>query len=670
MGTEHLAFLFTDVVRSTELAAAHSPEEADEIRRTHFSILRQAIAETGGTELKHLGDGVMVVFGSASSALTCAVVMQQGVDLENRRCEHSVGLRAGLSGGEVAHEDDDYFGDPVVEAARLCAASQRGQILASDVVRLMAGRRNRHPCNAVGAVPLKGFPHPVEAVEVVWEPVEGAGGKVGIPLPGRLGVHPDAGVVGRASELRMMADAATRTAVGEGREVILVSGEAGLGKTTLVAEAARMAFHNGACVLFGHCEEDLATPYQLFAEALGHYITHAPEDQLLAHVEVHGSELNRLVPMLASRIPDLPPTRATDPDSERFLLFAATVGLIADASAGQPIVLVFEDLQWADKGSLLLLQHLTTALQPMRVLVLGTYRDGDLAPSQAFLDTFAALSREHGVGRVEMTGMDHNEVVVFMSAAGYALDDAMMDLAHTVHRETDGNPFFVTEVLRHLAETGAVKQDETGTQVAEGSFGRMALPDTIRKVIRARMGRLGRAAGRVLAIAAVIGRDFDLDLLAKATETPEDELLEVLDAATAASLVRELTDSPGHYNFAHALIQYAVYEDLGPTRQAKTHRLLAEALEELCGDRPGSRISELARHWGSTSRATDAGKAIKYTQQAGDAALSALARGRAALLREGGRTHRPVRGVGPDARDRPGHRPRHGPASDRRSRLS
>jgi len=625
MSTENLAFLFTDVVRSTELAAAHSPEEGDEIRRTHFSILRQAIAETGGTELKHLGDGVMVVFGSASSAMTCAVVMQQGVDLENHRCRHSVGLRVGLSGGEVAREEDDYFGDPVVEAARLCAACQRGQILASDVVRLMAGRRNRHRYKAVGAVPLKGLPHPVDAVEIMWEPVEGAGDKVGIPLPGRLEVHPETGVVGRVSELRVMADAATRTAVGEGRELIIVSGEAGLGKTTLVAEAARIAFHNGACVLFGHCEEDLATPYQLFAEALGHYITHAPEDQLLAHVSAHGSELSRLVPMLASRIPDLPPTRATDPDSERFLLFAATVGLIADASAGQPIVLVFEDLQWADKGSLLLFQHLSAALEPMRVLVLGTYRDGDLAPSQAFLDTFAALSREQRVSRIEMTGMDQTEVVAFMSAAGYALDDPMMDLAHVVHRETDGNPFFVTEVLRHLAETGAVRQDERGTQVAEGSFGRMVLPDTIRKVIRARIGRLGSLAGRVLAIAAVIGRDFDLDLLATAAETPEDELLEVLDAATAASLVRELSDSPGHFLFAHALIQYAVYEDLGPTRQAKTHRLLAEALEELCGDRPGSRVSQLARHWGNTPRAIDAGKAIKYTQQAGDAALGALA---------------------------------------------
>ena len=138
-------------------------------------------------------------------------------------------------------------------------------------------------------------------------------------------------------------------------------------------------FDAGACVLFGHCEEDLATPYQLFAEALGHYVTHAPEEQLLAHVETHGSELARLVPALADRIPDLPPSKATDSDTERFLLFAAVVGLLAAASEHQPMVLVLDDLQWADKGSLLLLRHLAAAEQAMRLLVIGTYRDSELS---------------------------------------------------------------------------------------------------------------------------------------------------------------------------------------------------------------------------------------------------------------------------------------------------
>ena len=396
MSTENVAILFTDVVGSTELSQRLSAEAADEVRRGHFSILRQAITESGGTEVKNLGDGLMVVFSSASAALGCAVAMQQGVEQDNRGVAHPVGLRVGLSGGEVSREDDDYFGDPVVEAARLCARCESGQVLATDIVRLTAGRRSRHECRSLGELTLKGLLDPVETVEVVWEPLGGADAREAIPLPARLAVRPTVGVVGRESEMTTIADALKQVAAGGSREVLLVSGEAGLGKTTLVAEAARAAFENGACVLFGHCEEDLATPYQLFAEALGHYVTFAPEEALLSHVAAHGSELSRLVPALASRVPDLPASKATDTDTERFLLFAAVVGLLTMASHHQPVVVVLDDLQWADKASLLLLAHLAAADAAMGVLVLGTYRDSELPSASTLVDALAAPAALRG----------------------------------------------------------------------------------------------------------------------------------------------------------------------------------------------------------------------------------------------------------------------------------
>jgi class 3 adenylate cyclase/tetratricopeptide (TPR) repeat protein len=623
---ENVAILFTDVVGSTELSQRLSPEAADEVRRSHFSILRQSLAEAGGTEVKNLGDGVMVVFGSASAAMACAVAMQQGVERDNRDREHSVALRVGLSGGEVSREDDDYFGDPVIEAARLCAHCEGGQVLAADVVRAMAGRRSRHQCRALGSLTLKGLPDPVGAVEVLWEPLGRSDSGATIPLPARLAIRPAVGVVGREVETGALTDAIKRVAEGGGRQVLLISGEAGQGKTTLVAEASRTAFDNGACVLFGHCEEDLATPYQLFAEALGHYVTHATEDQLVAHIEAHGSELSRLVPSLASRMPDLPPSKATDTDTERFLLFAAAVGLLATVSLHQPVVLVLDDLQWADKGSLLLLHHLMAAEQSMRVLVLGAYRDSELSQAHVLRDTLGLLRRQGDVSRIELTGLDDNGVVSFVeAAAGQTLDEAGVDLAHAVYRETDGNPFFVSEMLRHLSETGAIYQDATGRWVAEDSLEQLTLPDSVREVIGGRVVRLGRDAERALSLAAVIGRDFDLDVLARATKTTEDELLDILDAAAAVALVREVADTPGHYNFAHALIQHTLYEDLGPTRRARAHRQVAEALEDLCGDRPGSRVGELARHWFSATQPVDVAKAMSYSRQAGDAALSALA---------------------------------------------
>ena len=158
MTTVNIAVLFTDIVGSTEMQSKLSPETADEFRRDHFLVLRQAIAETGGTEVKNLGDGLMAAFDSASSAISCAVAMHQGVEIDGRGRPEHVEIRIGLSGGEVTREDGDYFGDPVIEAARLCAVCEPGHILASTVVALMAGRRNPHPTQSIGPIRLKGLP--------------------------------------------------------------------------------------------------------------------------------------------------------------------------------------------------------------------------------------------------------------------------------------------------------------------------------------------------------------------------------------------------------------------------------------------------------------------------------------------------------------------------------
>ena len=627
MTTENLAILFTDIVGSTELSQRLSAHAADEARREHFSILRQSIAETGGTEVKNLGDGLMVVFGSASAALACGVAMQQGVERNNRKREYSVALRVGLSGGEVLPEDGDYFGDPVIEGARLCALARGGQILATELLRAIAGRRSGHRFLSLGPIELKGLADAVPSCEVEWEPILSlTAGAPGVPLPAPLARHPNVGVIGRGPEIAALSQTYKRIAAGEGREEVLISGEAGLGKTTLVAAAARAAFDLGACVLFGHCEEDLVTPYQLFAEALEQYVTHVDEELISAHVAEYGSELARLVPALGRRVPGLPPSRATDSETERYLLFAAVVGLLAQASDNQPVMLVLDDLQWADTGSLQLFRYLTTSEQQMQLLVLGTYRDSELLRSHPLRETLGALHRTRGVTRLELKGLDDSDVLSFLeAAAGHRLDDAGVRLAHAVYRETDGNPYFVSELLRHLAETGAIYQDEQGRWLGSDSLEDVVLPDSLREVIGARVVRLGAGAERALSLAAVIGRDFDLALLTRATLQSEDELLDLLDAAAAAALVRELPGIPGRYTFAHSLIQHTLYESLGPTRRAQAHMQVAEKLEEMCQGRPGARVAELARHWFNAMQPKDLTRALEYSRQAADAALEALA---------------------------------------------
>ncbi len=625
--TENVTVLFTDLVGSTELASALTLEAGGELRRGHFSTLRQAIAVSGGTEVKSLGDGLMVVFPVASAALACAVAMQQAVDRDNAGTTRPLGLRIGLSAGEVIREADDYFGDPVIEAARLCTKAEGGHILAADLVRAMAGRRSPHTFSPRGEIELKGLPEPIATVEVGWEPlgdVEAAASAV--PPPSRLEIGPAIGVIGRDTEAGLLTDAFKRVAAGEGREIVLVSGEAGIGKTTLASQVARAAFEAGAIVLLGQCDEDLGVPYGPFVEALSHYVTHAPEEALRGHVQSLGAELAKIVPALRLRLGELPEPQSADPDTERYLLYKAVVGLLGQVAGDEPLVLVLEDLQWADKPSLQLLRYVVANTTPLRLLIVGTYRHSELSSPHPLTEVLAALRRDSGVSRVGLSGLDDTGVLAFMEAsAGHDLDDDGVGLAHALYRETDGNPFFVGEVLRHLSETGAIYQDDTGRWMAAADLEAMAMPDSVRLVIGSRVARLGQAVSQVLPLASVIGREFDLDLLARVTGRTEDELLDLLDAAAAAALVREVTDAPGRYCFAHALIQHTLYQDLGATRLARAHRQVAEAIEAIVGDHPGPRVGELAFHWFSATQPVNTTKAIGYARQAGEAALASLA---------------------------------------------
>ena len=624
--TDNVTVLFTDIVDSTNWSSRLEPDLVDQFRRHHFSILRQAVAEAGGTEVKNMGDGLMVVFATASAALSCAVTMQRAVESDNRAQRRVVGLRVGLSGGEVTTEDDDYFGDPVIEAARLCAACEGAQILAADVVRAMAGRRSPHTVRALGEMALKGLPAPVETLEVVWEPLSDVEARRAIPQPARLEIAPVVGVIGRDTEASLLTDVFKRVVAGEGREIVLVSGEAGIGKTTLATQMAREAFATGAVVLLGRCDEDLGAPYGPFVEALSHYVTHASEESLRAHVQSYAGELAQIAPSLRQRLGDLPPAQSADPDIERYLLYSAVVGLLGQVTEEKSLVLVLDDLQWADKPSLQLLRHVVANTVSQRMLIVGTYRHSELTSPHPLTEALAALRRETGVSRIALSGLDDTGVLAFLeAAAGHHLDDDGIELAHALYRETDGNPFFVGEVLRHLTETGAIYQDDTGRWAAAADFEEMAIPESVRLVIGSRVARLGKAVSQILPLASVIGREFDVDLLARVTWRSEDELLDLLDAAAAAALVGEVPSVPGRYSFSHALIQHTLYQDLSATRLARAHRQVAEAIEAIVGDRPGPRVGELAYHWLSATQPTNTAKAIGYARQAGEAALAALA---------------------------------------------
>jgi class 3 adenylate cyclase len=617
LDTETVTVVFTDLVDSTALASRVGSDAADVLARDHLRDLRDVVGRHGGDQVKTLGDGVMAVFSSPSAALDFAVAVQQHVAGAGRRGGRPLDMRIGVSAGEVRREDGDVFGDAVVEAARLCDRAAGGEILVSEVVRGIAGRRSSLAFEPAGDLELKGLPEPVPTLRLVWV----AAARQPVPLPAPMAHRPDLGFAGRVGALDALAGGLAHAAGGN-RAVVLVAGEPGIGKTAVTARFAQDSFDAGSTVLYGGCEEGLEIPYQPFIEALTHYVVNAPVELLAEHVEVHGGELTRLVPALARRVPGCPNPLTTEIDAERYLTFSAAAGLLALASRDEPVLVVVDDLHWADKPSLQLLRFLVDSTEPMRVCFVGTYRSSEVNRSHP-LSPVLARFRTEAAKRIVLGGLDMAELLELMeSIGGRHLDPTEMTFVEELHRYTDGNPFFLWEILRHLVEVGALYQDATGRWVLGPEPGDLAMPQTVREVVQRRVERLGEEAEHALSSAAVVGQQFDLELVAGLSSMTEDDLLTVMEAAVDAALVAEAPDTVGRFAFSHALVQRTLYDRMGQTRRQFTHRRLAEALETRYGEDATAHFGELAYHWAKDS---DDAKALSYAARAGAAALRSLA---------------------------------------------
>ncbi|HZN15837.1 MAG TPA: AAA family ATPase, partial [Acidimicrobiales bacterium] len=606
-----VTILFTDAVNSTELLGRLGDEQAEVLRKSHFSALRDVIGENGGHEVKSMGDGLMVVFASAVDAARCAVAIQRSTTAKG------IEVRVGLHVGEPIRDEDDYFGTPVVVARRLCDAAAGGQILTSDLVHALVGTREEFTFHDAGFLALKGIAEPVAAWEVGWE----RPGTAGLPLPSALTAGERLPFVGRdalVDELRLQ----WKKAKDGHRALVMLAGEPGIGKTRLAAEFARLVHADGAQVLFGHSDEETLLPYQPFVEAFHHVVRHAAIDDLRALVADNGAELGRLLPALRERLEGLPEPMRSEPESERFRLFEAATDFTVALAASAPMVLVLDDLHWADKPTLLLLHHLFRAPTDMGLLVVGTYRDTDLDRRHPLSETLADLRRLVQFERVAVGGLHEDDLTEFIDLV--TGQEPPPDFARVILDQTEGNPFFIGEVLRHLIESGAVSVVD-GEWVPTVSIEQLGIPEGVKEVIGRRVSRLSDEANVALAAAAVAGRDFDLDVLEQVTELDEDRLLTAIDEAVTARLVVEVSGPTTRFHFAHALVRETLYDELTTARRVRMHRRIAQSLEALHGDDAEPPLAQLAYHWLESASAGDVDKAVNYATRAGKRAIAHLA---------------------------------------------
>jgi ATP/maltotriose-dependent transcriptional regulator MalT len=410
----------------------------------------------------------------------------------------------------------------------------------------------------------------------------------------------------------------------DGGSVVLVSGEPGIGKTRLASEVACRAEAGGWLVLVGRTDEAEGTlPYLPFVEILRSYVRACLPEELRVQLAEAALEVALLVPEIRQRLPDLDARLGVRAEIERFRLFESVSDFLLNVARSprhRGLLLVLDDLHWADKPSLLLLQHLARKVGKAPLVVVGTYRTVEVGRATPLSDALAELSREHLANRVILRPLTWDEASALID--GLSSLKATSDFVQQVLQQSEGNPFFIEEIIRD-------RLDQEGALTGADSIGNV--PETIRQVVGRRLARLSPAANEVLRVAAILGDGFTFGALEATLARLDQDLVDVLEEVLAAGL---LDEADTQYRFTHALIRQTILADLSSARRARLHRQVAEALERRYAGHVERHLGELAHHFLEASIVGDKKKAIEYAERAGDRALESLAYEEAARLYE------------------------------------
>ena len=409
-------------------------------------------------------------------------------------------------------------------------------------------------------------------------------------------------------------------------QLMLMAGSAGIGKTRTALELAAEAERVQATVLWGRClEEPGAPPYWPWIQIIRAYVG---ESGTGANIDTGlFRQIAALLPEAAAPTgKDAATKNRTDSPQARFQLFDAVVRFLLQAAKARPLVLIFDDLHNADLSSLRLLAFLAAQLGTGRLLVLGSYRDNDLSRQHPLSETLAELARAPAFRRLQLQGFSRRETEQFIvSASGSVPSDRWV---RAIHERTEGHPLFLGETVRLMMEG----QRQASPWHADAERLLMTVPSGVREVIGKRLNRLSVSAGRLLGMAACIGRSFDLGLLSRLdADKSEGEVLAALEEALASRLIEPLPQG-GHCRFSHALIRETLYDEMLTVRRVKLHRRIGELLEQLHLTDPAPHLPQLAYHFGEAAASGAAAKALDYAQRAAEQSARSLAHEEAVRL--------------------------------------
>jgi predicted ATPase len=409
----------------------------------------------------------------------------------------------------------------------------------------------------------------------------------------------------------------------------MLVGEPGIGKTRTARELVAYATLQGAGVLWGRCyAEPGAPPYWPWVQVIRSYVRGHSADELRSQMGAGAADIAEVVSEVKEHLPDLQPPPALEPQRARFRLFGSITTFLKRASQFQPLMLVLDNLHWADRPSLLLLEFLAQELAETHLLLVGTYRDTELTQRHPLAQTIGELVREPLFHRVFLRGLTEADVTQFIEATTDF--SPPRELVGAVYAQTEGNPLFMTQVVQLLLQEGELKP-EAGVGQQRWS---VQIPLGVYEVIKRRLDRLSERCNQVSTVASVIGREFELRLLERlegksaagsGQRRSGEELLEAVEEALAARVIEELPQAVGRYQFSHVLIQNTLAQELSAVRRARLHQRIAAALEKLYADNAETHAAELAYHYAEAATVAGIEKLARYSLLAEEQALATYA---------------------------------------------